>query len=267
MIALLIFSAYSPLFAEASASPVCLVEGVGLSALFLRGHYALLGIALGVALRCALEKIAFPALLFQSISLPLLLYGIFLYTIRRIHPLPFERLSTFWHFVACLLFSHLAYNMLLAQWVTHSLAFWYLLGLGQINGILCVTAICLSCDPFTSARYFNKPQRWSLWCAFSFAYAALFYLPAVPSVLLSGLLGLLMVYYARRFGAFPTAITLIIIALFYLAGQLPYPHLFQVRFSTTESILLLSLFSATLFISFSITSLLPPVSKSRLEAE
>src|SRR5262249_27285736 len=96
---------------------------------------------------------------------------------------------------------------------------WFVGWLGQINGILCLTPLCLMFDPFTLPHYFHR-HTWRWWSSgLIILFCHLFYLfmhnpPAVNFALASFAV---LAIYAYCFGQIPTCVLLLGISVLYLS--------------------------------------------------
>lgn len=227
--------------------------GVGLSALFLRGHFLLCGIFLGSFLSYLHNHFPLPFCLTQSLLFTFYLYLVRVLSLKWIGPItPLAENSTFFHFLFLLsiltllpiagLFLELSlrFRAFEVTWF-HLVAAW----LGHLNGILCLTPLCLVLDPFTPKRYFKTWQSWQAFTIFILLCHFAYYLPLPFSFMLglAPLLFLILLVFAYRFGEVPTCVTLLGISVIYLGGVLPFPHLFHNGVSPVEMLWLLAWFT------------------------
>ena len=77
--------------------------------------------------------------------------------------------------------------------------------LGILNGILCLTPLCLAFDPFTPQIYFTSLawRWWSLAILLIAAHLLYFALPGVEALFLSGVLMVALCVYGWYFGLIP----------------------------------------------------------------
>jgi hypothetical protein len=210
--------------------------GVGLSALFLRGHFLLIGIFLGSFLSYLHNHLLLSFCLTQSTVFTFSLYALRALCLKWIGPIaPLRDTKTFSLFSLLILLFTIIPTLCLflqQQWlfplrhISWSLVIAAMLG--QLNGVLCLTPLCLMFDPFTTKRYFQRLlQPWVLGAIFVLLIHFAFYLPLPEMGLLTlpPVLFLLITLYAAYFGQIPTCVTLLGVSVIYLGYDFTMPQL------------------------------------------
>lgn len=224
-IAALIYGCQQHLLIDGFFGPISPVTGAALSALFLRGRTMLLGIFLGNLISYITSQVDLPsALLFSSLftGTVFLTREVCLRWIGPVAPLSKANVL-FQFFLVASLFSGI-HILLVNAFLIRPIPL-YISWLGEVNGILYLTPLCLLLEPFANERYFNR-QAWHWW-VFSLALIAsqlLIFL--VPESAMNIHLGLscvifaLVCLYGYYFEPIPLGITLLGLSVLYLGTSL-----------------------------------------------
>ena len=244
-------------------SPIWLTTGAALAAIFLRGNFLLVGIFVGTLIGYLINHLPW------HISLTLsLLFVIYIYLIRKLAFLtmgpvaPLFNNAILWKFygliaVLSAVYSYLFFSLMGLKSVGATFFLVYTGWLAQINGILCITLICLMFDPYLMYRHFHKVRLWSI-LAMVIVICHLFYffIPAgTPTLILSIIFLAIMCGYGKYFGKVATCATLLGIAVIYLGGIISPFHLFQPNSSRLQVMITLTLFTLTAMLSISVAML------------
>lgn len=218
IMALLIMGGQQFLIQHTFLSALWPITGVALAGVFLRGNFLLLGTFLGSLVGYLHFHLPLGASLALSFLFTIYIFLLRYLSLKWMGPItPIPTLKIWVKF--CLLISLLSavHISLLLKILTSLFPFkptlfnWVIGWLGQVNGILCLTPLCLIFDPFAPARYFRLSQ-WSWWtCAGLIIGINLVYFlcSASYSLTFSIITGLVIMAYALRFGQIPTGITLL----------------------------------------------------------
>ncbi len=260
--ALLIFSGYQLIIVNDFFSPVWLYAGVAVSALFLRGNALLAGIFAGSLFCYLYYGYPFSFSLKQALCFSLIIYLIRATSLKFVGPVaPLASLAVLWKFILiCAVFSAIHVSLigfLFSQNYQTSVSIfgWTVAFLGELNGILCLTPLCLAFTPFVAQRYLTKKSKVWAWigaliviCHFGFFWVDNGYM----SFLLALLLSFCIIGYALCFSLIPLCVTLFGTSIVYLAGALPDAYLFQEQSTQLETLIPLLTFSLAVVISLSI---------------
>lgn len=232
-------------------------SGVALSALFLRGNFLILGIFLGSFASYALNSVSLLMSGLYSLLFTCCMFLIRYLSLRIIGPVtPLAHRAILVKFIVVVILLSGIHTGALCQ-VMPPYFQWLQSWLAEITGILCLTPLCLTFEPFAPQRYFTlKAWRWWLSAIILIGCYFLFYwVPAgAPSLWLSLIFFCGICAYAKAFGQIPLGITLLGISVVYLSGQ-SYPyHLFHLSTTAQDSLLLLACFTFTAMISFGIAT-------------
>ncbi len=262
--ALLVFGGHQFIILNQFFSSIWPAAGVALSAVFLRGNYLLFGIFVGTLSSYLYNLFPWELSLYQA-----LLFTLFIFLMRQCALwligtiTPLSRVTLLWKFIAlmavfCALHISTMTMIFIAYYKSSFTAFgWYCAWLGELNGILALTPLCLIFDPFVPQKYFNKNNNAWWFCGLMiFACYFLFFLipSGLASIILSVIFLVILSIYARIFGQIPTCTTLFGLSVVYLTGVLPSSHLFHTTSSYQDVMILLSLFSLTAIVSISIST-------------
>ncbi|MBS0290366.1 MAG: MASE1 domain-containing protein [Proteobacteria bacterium] len=257
-------------------SPIWPASGVALSAIFLRGRTMLFSIFVGTFASYFSNNYASLLSLQQALLFTLIIWltrESALKWIGAVAPIPTLRI--FLKFVLLLGIFCALHAFVIAFFIQtfHSDFSWYrwiLAVLGEYNGILCLTPLCLVSDPFVVKNYFNKKAcKWWI-CALLLiiAHGLFFIMPVQSLILVAFFLFISVCVYALNFGQIPTCITLFGISIIYLAGVLPKEKLFQNTIAQSETLFLCLFFTLTILVSLGLGTFkqqqryysIPPVS-------
>lgn len=142
--------------------PISPVTGIALSALFLRGRSMLVGIFLGNLISYLFSYVPMGAAMLYSSIFTLYILLIRETCLRLMGPVtPLDKVETLIQFtVICSFFS--ALHVILMSTVLIIPISFYQTWLGELNGILYLTPLCLMFEPFSTERFFTK-QAWRWW--------------------------------------------------------------------------------------------------------
>lgn len=248
--AILIFGGQQFLLNNGLYCPVWPAAGVGLSALFLRGNILVLGIFTGTFASYLFNHFPLTVSLANSLMFTLNLYLIRLVCLRffgSIAPMHSTRIGFQFIFVT-LVFCALHTGW---QYLFYPDLPWLMAFIGETNGILCLTPLCLSLEPFVVKRLFVKGslKAWLLGGAIVLGHTLFFFLPASWAIPLAALLVVALCVYATHFRAASTGMLLLGISVVYLSGtQNPF-QLFQDRYSLNVVLGILGLFTLSTIIA------------------
>lgn len=210
--------------------PVWAGTGVALSAIFLRGNFLLVGIFLGSISSYLYNHYS----LLQSILLSIL-FTAYIYLIRQcclrfIGPVtPFAETKVLWKFIVVigiltaldvsliflLLDSIKPLNLSFSNFFLA--AYW-----GQLNGILCITPLCLIFEPFIPERYFQKTNwQWKIGVILIIACQFLVYVfpQCLFNIGLALFSAIFLFFFGKQYGQFPTGVALLGISVVYLGAN------------------------------------------------
>jgi integral membrane sensor domain MASE1 len=242
-------------------SPVWPATGVALSAVFLRGNFLLLGILCGTLLNNLFNHLPWHLNLFMGFGFTFFIWitrSLALRFIGAITPISFVRVwIQFILLIALTCALYTAFLYFLGIFSTrHSIFFnLYSAWLGNFNGILYLTPLCLIFEPFVPQKYFTSKTRlwWLISIAIIGSHFLFFALSFTSALAVSGFLIFVLAFYALAFGQIPTCITLLGISTVYITGANPGPSLFNLRTSQEISMLLM-LFTLSAIISITIAT-------------
>lgn len=261
---LIIFGGHELLMIDTFFSPVWPTAGVALSAVFLRGNVMLFGIFAGILSSYIYNYNLVLLSIAQAALFTFFIYLLRLFCLIFIGPVtPIAEVKTFWKFslvCAVLCACHVsAVSVLFVQTFQTSVSL-YGLGvawLGELNGILCLTPLCLVFDPFTPQNYFGKKGLpWKL-ATVGIFLCHLFFFYAQSNeqiVILAGIFLCLLCIYGAIFGQIPLCITLFSVSIIYLMGTLPNSHLFLASSAKVPTFLVILLFTLSILLSLSIAT-------------
>ncbi|MGE3319234.1 MAG: hypothetical protein AB7I18_08045 [Candidatus Berkiella sp.] len=244
--AILIFGGQEFLLKNGLYSPVWPAAGVGLSALFLRGDILVLGIFTGTFASYLFNHFPLTVSLANSLMFTLNLYLIRVVCLRffgSIAPMHSTRVCL--QFVLVTLFFcalHTGWQYLFYPDLPWLMAF-----IGESNGILCLTPLCLSLEPFVVKRLFVKGSlcAWLFGGAIVLGHTLFFFLPATWAIALAAALFVALCLYANHFRAASTGMLLLGISVVYLSGAQDPFQLFQDHYSLNVVLWILGLFSVS----------------------
>lgn len=261
---LLIFSGQQFLLQNSFFSPIWTAVGVALSAVFLRGYFLLYGIFLGVLLSYLYNHVPWHLSLAQSLLFTLYIFLTRLIAVHTIGAvIPLAQTRVLWKFFGLVtLFSTVhAYTLLLVFAAPRGMAptffDWSVAWLGEVNGILYLTPLCLIFEPFVPKRYFNlKSKSWWICSAAIIISHFLYYIvpSGAPSIFLALVFICILSTYANYFDQIPTCITLLGISVVYISGILTPPHLFHIHSSALNAQSLFALFTFNAILPLSIAT-------------
>lgn len=242
--AILIFGGQQFLLENGLYSPVWPAAGVGLSAIFLRGNLLLLGIFTGSLASYLLKQYPLTVSISNSLLFTINLFLIRFICIRffgAIAPMHTSKIALQFILVviACCVL-HIGWVYLFYPDLP-----WLMGVLGEVNGILCLTPLCLCLEPFTVKRLFVKGS-YPAWIAGStvvLGHALFFFIPAHVAIVWAVILIFALWLYAYRFRAASTGMTLLGISIVYLTGGLAPYQLFQRSYPLYVVIAIISLFT------------------------
>lgn len=226
--AILIFGGQEFLMQNGLYSPVWPAAGVGLSAIFLRGNVLLLGIFTGSIASYLLNNYPLTVAISNSLLFTFNLFLIRFVCLRyfgTIAPLHSAKIGL--QFISVVLFFcalHIGWIYLFYPDLPWLMGF-----LGEVNGILCLTPLCLSLEPFTVKRLFVKGSfpAWVAGTVIVLGHALFFFIPAKAAIIWAVVLLIALWLYAHHFRAASTGMTLLGISIVYLTGGLEPFQLFQ----------------------------------------
>lgn len=269
---LLFYGGQQFLISNAFFSPIWLTTGAALAAIFLRGNFLLLGIFAGTLIAYSSNHLPW------GISLSLsLLFIIYIYSIRKLAFVtigaiaPLYNNAVLWKFYGLIallsaIYSFLFFAIMGLQSTGVGFLFWVYVGwLAQINGIICVTLICLMFDPYVMYRHFHKVRLWSVIAVvIVICHLCYFFAPSgVPTMILSAIFLAILCAYASYFGKVATCALLLGIAIIYLGGIVAPFHLFHADSSRLQVVVILALFTLSAMLSASVaTSVRMPTFKN-----
>lgn len=211
--------------------PLWPATGVALTVVFLRGNYPYLGIALGAigAFYINCQYVWFSLL--QGIVFTLYIYLLRFSLLRwvgAIQPLSHYRIL-FYFIVLCAAFTFA--HVISLYFITHLFELpWpfkqtdvYMHCLAELNGILCLTPLTLSFNPFTPKKYFSFKPRNIAWCTCMLlmigAHLGFFWLRDPMTIALLMLTVFVCICgFAMMFKLIPTTCLLLGMGLLYLGG-------------------------------------------------
>lgn len=242
---ILIFGGQQFLLENGLYSPVWPAAGVGLSALFLRGDILVLGIFTGTFASYLFNHFPITVSLANSLMFTLNLYLIRFCCLRffgSIAPMHSTRICLQFLFIT-MLFCTLHTGW---QYLYYPDLPWLMALIGEVNGILCLTPLCLSLEPFVVKRLFVKGslRAWLCGIIILLGHTAFFFMPAQFAIPFAGLLVVSLLVYATHFRAASTGMLLLAISVVYLTGTLDPFQLFQEDYSLKIVLGILGLFSA-----------------------
>lgn len=224
----LVFVGQQFLFDSEFIAMIWPVTGVGLSALFLRGNFLLLGLFLGSFFSYYYNQ--FPLSVGLSLSL---LFTVTLYlqralSLKWIGPItPLAEMSIFLRFFFLLAFLSIFYicglfwllSLYYPQFAVNPIKI-LIAELSYLNGILCLTPLCLIFDPFTSKSYFHTFQGWQLFAILLILCHFTMTLPLPTWYILSAgpVLFFMLLLFANTYKQIPTCSVLLGIAVIYLGN-------------------------------------------------
>ncbi|HVV67563.1 MAG TPA: hypothetical protein VHE99_00780 [Gammaproteobacteria bacterium] len=260
---LLFYGGQQFLIANAFFAPMWLTTGAALAAIFLRGNFLLLGIFAGTLIAYLANHLSWDISLLLS-----LIFVIYIYLMRKlafltIGPIvPLYNNAVLWKFYALIavlsaVYSYVFFTLMVLKSLSGLLFFWVFMGwLAQINGILCVTLICLVFDPYVMYRHFHKVRLWSILAVvIVICHLFYFFVPAgIPSLVLSILFFAIFCVYAKYFGKVATCTMLLGVSVIYLGGITAPFHLFHANSSELQVMVTLALFTLSAMLSISIAT-------------
>lgn len=257
VIGILIYGGQQILLHHTFFSPIWPASGVALSAIFLRGNFLLLGVALGTLLSYLHNHVPWILSLAHSGLEVSFIYLVKRLALRWIGAITFYTVRVAWQFMLLAammsglhVWLHLELVKVVYPLFKFDFSYWYLGALGELNSILCLTPLCLIFDPFTTRRYFHR-QAWRCWgyaLLLLVAQIGYFFLPSLFCIALGIFTLLLLNRYALCFGQVPLTCTLLGIAVIYLGGNIIPLHLFDYQhplWVVTTLITLLTLTAST----------------------
>lgn len=237
-------------------SPVWAGTGVALAAVFLRGHFVLVGIFLGTLLSYLHNHYSWNIGIIQSGLFTLYIYLIRLCCLKFVGPItPLSEIKVFWKFLTVIvILSVLDISLIYAIFnktrdINNSFIHFFLTNLwGQLNGILCITPLCLIFEPFTPTRYFQK-TNWPWWLSSISIISCQFLYVVFPGCVYNIALFVFFIICfslsGRKFGQIPTCITLLGVSVIYLGSTTTSSTLFQSTCPPALSFFLLTLICIT----------------------
>lgn len=248
---LLIFGGQLFVIQNAFFCPVWVGTGVALSGVFLRGHFILLGIFLGSLASYLNNHYPLFVSFLQSGLFTLYIYSIRLCSLHFIGPVtPIPSRSVLGKFLLLIMvltaIDVIAIYFIFKLTTTISISwkpFFLNAFSGQLNGILCLTPLCLIFEPFIPEKYFkSSSSSWWISALFLISLQFLYFLfpQCWQSILLSLCLVLSFFVYGKIFGQFPTGMLLLGVAIVYL-GATSSTALFKNACSPTLHLLFLNL--------------------------
>ncbi len=262
--ALLVFGGHQFIILNQFFSSIWPAAGVALSAVFLRGNNLLCSIFIGTLSSYLYNHFPWELSLYLALIFTLFIFLVRQGSLKFIGTItPLCDLNTLWKFIALIgVLCAIHISSMTMIFITYykssfSTFSWYCAWLGELNGILALTPLCLIFDPFVPQKYFNKKNNaWWFSGFMIFACYFLFFLTpsGLPSIILSVIFLIMLGVYAKIFGQIPTCTTLFALSVVYLTGVLPHSHLFHKNSSHQDVMILLSLFSLTAIVSISIST-------------
>jgi hypothetical protein len=260
--ALIIFGGHQLIIQNGFFSALWPASGVALSALFLRGNNMLLGIFIGTLSSYLYNRYPILVSLHQTFLFTLFIFltrQLALFWLGTVTPLANVKIFAKFSFLLGLL---CAFHIFLISKVLNSIYGapvynfdWYIAWIGELNGILCLTPLCLVFEPFVPEKFLNKENAawWIFTIVITLCHLLFFVIPSgMPSIGLAVFFLIVLCLYAKFFGQVPTCITIFCISIVYLAGVQPLSHLFHLNSSKLDVVVLLSLFSLAMIISICI---------------
>ncbi len=242
--AVLIFGGQEFLLKNGMYSPAWPAAGVGLSALFLRGDILVLGIFTGSLTSYLFNNFPLTVSLSNSILFTANLWLIRFCCLRFFGTIaPMHATKVCLQFIAVVVFFcglHTGWQYLFYPELPWLMAF-----IGEVNGILCLTPLCLSLEPFTVKRLFVRGSlpAWLAGGTLVVGHSLFFFLPAKLAVPWAIILMVAIYIYAHHFRAAATGMTLLAISVVYLTGALEPFQLFQPTYRLYTVIMILMLFT------------------------
>jgi len=211
---LLIFGAEQFLTLNDFIAPLWPTAGVGLGAIFLRGYFLLVAVFLGTLGSYVHNHLSWFISLQHSLLFTAFLFAVRFLALRWIGPVtPIATAKIFGQFTTLIMIASAVHIILIMPISLNA----YLMWLAEINGILCLTTLCLIFNPFMPSRYLQWVLSFILMGGCSLYYI----FPDVRSQLgLSLFLLTALSIYAKYFGQIPTCITLISILVLLTPIQL-----------------------------------------------
>ena len=242
--AVLIFGGQEFLLKNGLYSPVWPAAGVGLSALFLRGDILVLGILTGSLTSYLFNNFPLTVSLGNSILFTANLWLIRFCCLRFFGTIaPMHSTKVCLQFICVVLFFcaiHIGW-----QYLYYPDLPWLMGFIGEVNGILCLTPLCLSLEPFTVKRLFVKGSlpAWFAGGAIVIGHGLFFFLPVVVAIPWAMTLLVALCLFAHHFRAAPTGMTLLATSVVYLTGALEPFQLFQTTYPLRTVLAILGIFT------------------------
>lgn len=228
-------------------APIWAFSGVALSALYMRGNVVLIAIFMSLFISFFSASFNWMMSLWQSVLFTAVMFLI-RYTGMRlvgaIIPLAHFKVYTQWLLIVCFfVIVHIALMLHQAPLIDQ-----YAAWLSEMNGILCLTPLCMIFTPFTPLHYFNL-QKWP-WILAGLLVLVLHLLYFVLPInwliyYAAGMMVLLITY--SRFGLFPLCLILLILSVLYIAS-IEGRSLFQAT-TAMQTIVLETLFFLSVILS------------------
>lgn len=221
-IAALIFGSQQHLLIDGIFGPISPVTGIALSALFLRGRTMLLGIFLGNLISYLVSQIDLPIAILYSFIFTCYIFltrEACLLWIGPVVPLNKTK-SLIQFFIICAIFSGI-HVLLVSELLIVPLSL-YSSWLGEVNGMLYLTPLCLLFEPFAHERYFTKRAwRWgAVTIALMACQTAIFLVPENFEFALSLIVFALVCLFGFCFPPIPLGVTLLGLSVLYLGTSL-----------------------------------------------
>lgn len=248
--AVLIFGGQQFLLQNGLFSAVWPAAGVGLSAIFLRGYLLLLGIFTGTLASYLYNSYPLTVSLSNSLVFTTNLFLIRYCCLRffgAIAPLHNSRICL--QFISVTLFFcalHTGWQYLFYPDLPWLMAF-----LGESNGILCLTPLCLVLEPFTVKKLFLKGSlpAWILGTIIVIAHSLFFFIPSHWAILWASSLLLAMCLFAYHYRGAATGMLLLAVSVVYLTGSFQPFEIFQTTWPLHTTVMMLSLFTLSCVLS------------------
>jgi len=257
--AIIIFGGHQLVLLNGFFSPIWPATGVALSAVFLRGNILLLGIFVGTFSSYVYNLYSWQISLYQALLFISFIFCCRQFSLKWIGPVtPLAKTSVLCKFIVLIiLFSSIHISLMtriLVQTYGGNISFfdWSTAVLGEINGILCLTPLCLVFDPFVPQRYFTRQEKkwWLSALGLILGHFIFFALTSeIATLILSVILLILLCAYAIHFGQIPLCATLFGISVVYLTGVLPTPHLFHQNATEQTVQMIFNLFTISIITS------------------
>lgn len=247
---ILIFGGQQFLLQNGLFSAVWPAAGVGLSAIFLRGYLLLLGVMTGTLASYLYNSYPFTVSFANSFVFTANLFLIRYCCLRFFGAMaPLHTTRICFQFICVTLFFcalHTGWQYLFYPDLPWLMAF-----LGESNGILCLTPLCLVLEPFTVKKLFMKGSlpAWIVGTTIVIAQSLFFFVHADWAPLWASGLLVAMCLFAYHYRGAATGMLLLGVSVVYLTGSFEPFEIFQRAWPLKTTIIVLGLFTLSCLFS------------------